>query len=187
MTQSRIPTDWHPASWQTREASQQPTYADSGRLQDAVAELNGLPPLVTSWEVEALKGHLAAAQQGEAFLLQGGDCSESFAECSSDNTVQKLKILLQMSLVLVMGLRKPIIRVGRMAGQYAKPRSADLETRDGVSLPSYRGDLVNRSPFTAEDREPDPELMLRSTAVRLPQKTGNLIRSSCCGPTSARR
>jgi 3-deoxy-7-phosphoheptulonate synthase len=161
MTQTGIPTDWHPASWQTREASQQPVYQDSGRLQDAIAELNRLPPLVTSWEIEALKAQLAAAQRGEAFLLQGGDCAENFAECSSDNVVQKLKILLQMSLVLVMGLRKPVIRVGRMAGQYAKPRSADQELRDGVSLPSYRGDLVNHSPFTAADREPDPDLMLR--------------------------
>jgi len=161
MSQTGIRTDWHPASWQTREASQQPLYQDEGLLQDAIAELNRLPPLVTSWEVEALKGHLAAAQRGEAFLLQGGDCAENFADCSSDDVVQKLKILLQMSLVLVMGLRKPVIRVGRMAGQYAKPRSADRETRDGVSLPSYRGDLVNRSPFTPEDREPDPTLMLR--------------------------
>jgi 3-deoxy-7-phosphoheptulonate synthase len=161
MTQTANPTDWHPASWQTREASQQPVYKDNGRLQDAIAELNRLPPLVTSWEIEALKVQLAAAQRGEAFLLQGGDCAESFAECSSDNVVQKLKILLQMSLVLVMGLRKPVIRVGRMAGQYAKPRSADQEVRDGVSLPSYRGDLINRIPFTPEDREPDPDLMLR--------------------------
>ncbi|MGI9258974.1 MAG: 3-deoxy-7-phosphoheptulonate synthase class II, partial [Gammaproteobacteria bacterium] len=114
-----------------------------------------------SWEIESLKGHLAAAQRGEAFLLQGGDCAENFEECTSDNVVQKLKILLQMSLVLVMGMRKPVIRVGRLAGQYAKPRSADQETREGVSLPSYRGDLVNRSPFTADDREPDPNLMLR--------------------------
>lgn len=161
MSQTSIPTDWHPASWQTREASQQPLYKDGGRLQDAIVELNGLPPLVTSWEIEALKGHLAAAQRGEAFLLQGGDCSENFDECTSENVVQKLKILLQMSLVLVMGLRKPVVRVGRMAGQYAKPRSADQETRDGVSLPSYRGDLVNRLPFTSDDREPDPKLMLR--------------------------
>ncbi|HEY5623938.1 MAG TPA: 3-deoxy-7-phosphoheptulonate synthase class II, partial [Gammaproteobacteria bacterium] len=161
MTQRSHPTDWHPASWQTREASQQPLYADDKRLQSAIAELNALPPLVTSWEVEALKTHLAAAQRGEAFLLQGGDCAESFGDCTSENVVQKLKILLQMSLVLVMGLRKPVIRVGRMAGQYAKPRSADHETRDGVSLPSYRGDLVNRSPFTENDRVADPELMLR--------------------------
>jgi 3-deoxy-7-phosphoheptulonate synthase len=161
MSQTGNSADWHPASWQKREASQQPLYKDSGLLQDTIAELNGLPPLVTSWEIEALKGHLAAAQRGEAFLLQGGDCAENYAECSSENVVQKLKILLQMSLVLVMGLRKPVIRVGRMAGQYAKPRSADQEIRDGVSLPSYRGDLVNRLPFTSEDREPDPKLMLR--------------------------
>jgi len=161
MTQTSNPTDWHPASWQTREASQQPLYKDSSRLEEAIAQLSKLPPLVTSWEVEALKDQLAAAQRGEAFLLQGGDCAENFDECSSENVVQKLKILLQMSLVLVMGLKKPVIRVGRMAGQYAKPRSADEETRDGKALPSYRGDLVNRLPFTAEDREPDPALMLR--------------------------
>jgi 3-deoxy-7-phosphoheptulonate synthase len=161
MSRTSTPTDWHPASWQTREATQQPVYVDDTRLQKAIAELNALPPLVTSWEIEALKGHLAAAQRGEAFLLQGGDCAENFEDCTSDNVVQKLKILLQMSLVLVMGMRKPVIRVGRLAGQYAKPRSADRETREGVSLPSYRGDLVNRNPFTAEDREPDPDLMLR--------------------------
>jgi len=161
MTQTSNPTDWHPASWQTRVASQQPLYKDSARLQQTIAQLSKLPPLVTSWEVEALKEKLAAAQRGEAFLLQGGDCAENFEECSSENVVQKLKILLQMSLVLVMGLKKPVVRVGRMAGQYAKPRSADEETREGRALPSYRGDLVNRLPFTAEDREPDPTLMLR--------------------------
>jgi len=155
-------TDWHPASWQTREAAQQPTYNDAEALDRAVAELSQLPPIVTSWEVEALKDKLAAAQRGEAFLLQGGDCAESLAECTSDNIVQKLKILLQMSLVMLVGLKKPIIRVGRMAGQYAKPRSADYETRDGESLPSYRGDLINRSPFNPGDREPDPDLMLRA-------------------------
>ena len=123
MTQTNNPTTWHPASWQTREASQQPLYKDSARLEETIAQLGKLPPLVTSWEVEALKSQLAAAQRGEAFLLQGGDCAENFDECSSDNIVQKLKILLQMSLVLVVALKKPVIRVGRMAGQYAKPRS----------------------------------------------------------------
>ncbi|HSG64698.1 MAG TPA: 3-deoxy-7-phosphoheptulonate synthase, partial [Gammaproteobacteria bacterium] len=161
MTQTLHTKDWHPASWQSRQASQQPTYRDQDKLDDAIGQLSRLPPLVTSWEIEALKDKLAAAQAGEAFLLQGGDCAESFLDCSSDVIVQKLKILLQMSLVLVMGLRKPVIRVGRMAGQYAKPRSADAETKDGVSLPSYRGDLVNHLPFTAADREPDPALMLR--------------------------
>ena len=161
MKQSSNSTDWQPGSWQTREASQQPRYADDAQLKRVIGQLSSLPPLVTSWEVEALKEKLAVAQRGEAFLLQGGDCAESFEECTSENVVQKLKILLQMSLVLATGLKKPVIRVGRMAGQYAKPRSADEETRDGKVLPSYRGDLVNRMPFTAEDREPDPELMLR--------------------------
>jgi 3-deoxy-7-phosphoheptulonate synthase len=161
MTQARTLSDWHPASWQTREAAQQPTYPDLAKLEQAVSRLSRLPPIVTSWEVEVLKDKLAAAQRGEAFLLQGGDCAENLDDCTSDDIVQKLKILLQMSLVMLVGLRKPIIRVGRMAGQYAKPRSADLETRNGESLPSYRGDLINRSPFTAADRVPDPELMLR--------------------------
>ncbi len=161
MTQARIPTDWHPASWQSRPAAQQPTYRDRAHLDDVLAQLSQLPPLVTTWDIESLKSQLARAQRGEAFLLQGGDCAESFEECTSDNAVQKLKILLQMSLVMLMGLKKPIIRVGRMAGQYAKPRSADQETRDGVSLPSYRGDIINRPAFTAADREPDPTLMLR--------------------------
>jgi 3-deoxy-7-phosphoheptulonate synthase len=175
MTQATKLTDWHPASWQTREAAQQPTYNDRERLERAVSELSQLPPIVTSWEVEALKDKLAAAQRGEAFLLQGGDCAETLAECTSDNIVQKLKILLQMSLVMLVGLKKPIIRVGRMAGQYAKPRSADFETRDGESLPSFRGDLINRSPFTAADREPDPELMLR--AYERAALTLNFVRS----------
>jgi 3-deoxy-7-phosphoheptulonate synthase len=161
MTQARTLSDWHPASWQTRDAAQQPTYPDPMKLEQAVSQLSRLPPIVTSWEVEVLKEKLAAAQRGEAFLLQGGDCAENLDDCTSDDIVQKIKILLQMSLVMLVGLRKPIIRVGRMAGQYAKPRSADLETRNGESLPSYRGDLINRSPFTATDRVPDPNLMLR--------------------------
>ena len=126
-----------------------------------VAEIARLPPIVVSWEVDQLRTQLAEAQRGERFLLQGGDCAESFADCESDQIAKKLKILLQMSLVLLHGLKKPIIRVGRFAGQYAKPRSSDLETRDGVSLPSYRGDNVNRPGFTVEERTPDPQLMLR--------------------------
>ena len=101
--------------------------------------------MTTSWEVDALKEQIAKAQRGEAFVLQGGDCAETFDECTSENIVAKLKILLQMSLVMIYGLKKPVVRVGRMAGQYAKPRSADTETRDGKTLPSFRGDLVNRS------------------------------------------
>ncbi|MGC8517237.1 MAG: class II 3-deoxy-7-phosphoheptulonate synthase [Steroidobacteraceae bacterium] len=154
-------TAWHPASWQGRLAQQQPTYEDPSALAQVVAELSRLPPIVVSWEIEALRERLAAAQRGQAFLLQGGDCAETFADCESDSIAKKLKILLQMSLVLLHGLKKPIIRVGRMAGQYAKPRSAETESRDGVTLPSFRGDLVNRPEFTAAARRADPQLLLR--------------------------
>src|SRR5579872_4513 len=154
-------TTWHPASWQSKTAQQQPRYSDVAALERAVAQLSRLPPIVVSWEVDALRERLAAAQRGQAFLLQGGDCAETFADCESDQIAKKLKILLQMSLVLLHGLKRPILRVGRMAGQYAKPRSADTETRDGVTLPSYRGDLVNRPEFTAEARAADPSLLLR--------------------------
>ncbi|MBV9912868.1 MAG: 3-deoxy-7-phosphoheptulonate synthase, partial [Sinobacteraceae bacterium] len=154
-------TSWHSASWQTRPAMQQPVYADPQALQRVVAQLSRLPPIVVSWEIESLRERLAAAQRGQAFLLQGGDCAEAFADCESDQIAKKLKILLQMSIVLLHGLKKPIVRVGRMAGQYAKPRSADTETRDGVTLPAYRGDLVNRPEFSAAARAPDPELLLR--------------------------
>ena len=161
MTRTISKTDWHPASWQSLPAAQQPNYPDTPALQRVVADLSRLPPIVTSWEVDALKVQYARAQRGEAFVLQGGDCAESFDQCTSEDIVAKLKILLQMSLVVLYGLKKPVVRVGRMAGQYAKPRSAETETREGTSLPSFRGDLVNRNPFTASDRTPDPELILR--------------------------
>jgi 3-deoxy-7-phosphoheptulonate synthase len=153
--------DWHPASWQAFTASQQASYPDKAALERAVAELSRLPPITTSWEVDDLKEHIAKAQRGDAFVLQGGDCAETFDECTSENIVDKLKILLQMSLVMIYGLKKPVVRVGRMAGQYAKPRSADTETRDGKTLPSFRGDLVNRSGFTPDERIPDPQKILR--------------------------
>jgi 3-deoxy-7-phosphoheptulonate synthase len=155
------PVTWTPESWQARAAQQQVQYPDDAALQRVVDEMRRLPPLVTSWEVESLKAQLAKAARGEAFLLQGGDCAESFDDCRPDAIAAKLKILMQMSLVLVHGTRRPVIRVGRIAGQYAKPRSADTETKDGVTLPSYRGDIVNREAFTEEDRTPDPVLMLR--------------------------
>jgi len=154
-------SDWTPVSWQRRPALQQPHYADETKLARVIEELSRLPPVVVSWEVDQLKSELAAAQRGERFLLQGGDCAEGFSDCESAVIARKLKILLQMSLVLLHGLKKPIIRVGRMAGQYAKPRSTDTETRDGLTLPSYRGDMVNRAAFTAADREADPDLLLR--------------------------
>lgn len=156
------PSDWEPTSWRTKPAQQQPNYPDPKAVDRVVTEIASLPPLVTSWEVEALKHKLGMASRGEAFLLQGGDCAESFADCSSAVITAKLKILLQVSLVLAHGTRKEVIRVGRIAGQYAKPRSTDMETRDGVTLPSYRGDSVNRPGFNEKDRVPDPELMLRA-------------------------
>jgi 3-deoxy-7-phosphoheptulonate synthase len=153
---------WSPASWKLRPAAQQAVYRDPVALERAVASLSRLPPIVVSWEIEALKQEIAEAQKGNRFLLQGGDCAESLEDCESGQIARKLKILLQMSLVLLHGLKKPVVRVGRFAGQYAKPRSTDTETRDGVTLPAYRGDLVNRPGFTAADREPDPELLLRA-------------------------
>ena len=149
----RTHTDgWSPTSWTAKPAAQQPHYRDPVALDAAVAALSRLPPIVVSWEVEALKRQIADAQQGRRFLLQGGDCAESFDDCDSGQIARKLKILLQMSLVLLHGLKRPVIRVGRFAGQYAKPRSTDTETRDGMTLSAYRGDLVNRPGFTAADR-----------------------------------
>ncbi len=154
-------SDWRPDSWRSKNAAQQVSYPDEDKLNAVVNEMARMPPLVTSWEVEALKAHLAKAARGEAFLLQGGDCAESFDDCSSESIAAKLKILLQMSLVLVHGSRRPVVRVGRIAGQYAKPRSSDWETRGDVTLPAYRGDNVNCQGFTEAERRPEPDLMLR--------------------------
>ena len=154
-------SEWSPSSWQVLPALQQPSYPDTAALERALERLRRLPPLVSSWEIEQLRLQLAEAAEGKRFLLQGGDCAESFDDCESGTIAAKLKILLQMSLVLVHGSRKQVIRVGRFAGQYAKPRSEDRESRNGESLPSYRGDLINRPPFTESDRTPDPDLLLR--------------------------
>jgi 3-deoxy-7-phosphoheptulonate synthase len=159
-----LPSGWAPDSWRLRPALQQPRYPDGAALAAVQDELRALPPLVTSWEILSLKRQVAEAQEGRRFLLQGGDCAERFAECTPDVIGNRLKVLLQMSLVLVHGLRLPVVRVGRFAGQYAKPRSADTETRDGVSLPSYRGDLVNAAAFTAEARRADPQRLIRGHA-----------------------
>jgi 3-deoxy-D-arabino-heptulosonate 7-phosphate (DAHP) synthase class II len=154
-------TTWTPTSWLERPVLQQPTYDDQAALDRTVDRLRQLPPLVTSWEVERLKQQLGEAAVGQRFLLQGGACAERFDQCRADVVTNKLKILLQMSLVLTYGLKRQIIRVGRFAGQYAKPRSSDTETRDGVTLPSYRGELVNGIEFDPETRRPDPERLLR--------------------------
>jgi 3-deoxy-7-phosphoheptulonate synthase len=153
--------DWDPTSWQRKPVKQMPQYDDPEARDIVVHRLSQLPPLVTSWEVEELKSQLAEAALGKRFILQGGDCSESFEGCTSNVITNKLKILLQMSLVLVYGSKKPVTRIGRIAGQYAKPRSSDMETFDGQTLHCYRGDLVNRQPFTPADRRPDPKRMLR--------------------------
>jgi 3-deoxy-7-phosphoheptulonate synthase len=158
------PSNWAPDSWQQRVALQQPHYDDAAELAAASAQLARLPPLVTSWEVLALKQTLAEAQEGRRFVLQGGDCAESFADCTSPIISNRLKVLLQMSLVLVHGLKRPVSRVGRFAGQYAKPRSTDQEVRDGVSLPSFRGDLINGQDFTAAARRADPQRMIQAHA-----------------------
>jgi len=152
---------WTPQSWRMRDALQQPAYPDPAALEAVLAELRTLPPLVTSWEIVQLRQHLADAAAGRCFVLQAGDCAERFAACTPTRITNSLKVLLQMSLVLVMGAQRPVIRMGRFAGQYAKPRSAPLEMRDGVELPSYRGDNVNRAEFTLEARTPDPALLLR--------------------------
>ncbi len=152
---------WSPQSWRKKIATQQPIYPDATTLDDALHRLAKLPPLVTSWEIENLKSQLAQAARGDAFLIHAGDCSESLEDCETDAIVRNLKVLIQMSFVLIYGSMKKVIRVGRIAGQYAKPRSADTETRDGVTLPVYRGDIINRSGFTHQDRKPNPELLLR--------------------------
>jgi 3-deoxy-7-phosphoheptulonate synthase len=166
---------WTPASWRGKPALQMPVYPDAPALEATLGELRRLPPLVTSWEIFALKKQLAEAQEGKRFLLQGGDCAENFNDCESGTISNRLKVLLQMSLVLVHGLRLPVVRVGRYAGQYAKPRSADTETRDGVTLPSYRGDVVNGPEFTAQARVPDPRRMI--TAHSRSAMTMNFVRA----------
>jgi len=166
---------WQPASWQKHEAKQQATYPDQAALAQTIEKLAGLPPLVTSWEILSLKEQIAQAQAGDRFFLQGGDCAESFAECNSEVITNRLKVLLQMSLALTHGLQKPVVRVGRFAGQYAKPRSSDTETRDGVTLPSYRGDLVNSVEFTPEARRPDPRRLIEGHAMS--SMTMNFVRS----------
>ena len=140
--------------------AQQPTYENPEALEAALKRLAAFPPLVTSWEVERLRQQLGEAAAGRRFLLQGGACAESFDHCRSDVITNKLKILLQMSLVLTFGIKRQIIRVGRFAGQYAKPRTSDTEIKDGVTLPTYRGDLVNAPEATVEARKPDPERLV---------------------------
>jgi 3-deoxy-7-phosphoheptulonate synthase len=151
---------WSPNSWHGLPIQQQPNYADAVRLESVLEQITSLPPLVHPGEVDALRAKLAAAGRGEAFLLQGGDCAERFIDCAKTPIERKLKILLQMSLVLTWGARLPVIRVGRIAGQFAKPRSKSMETVEGREIHSYRGDNVND--HSVDNREPDPDRLLQA-------------------------
>ncbi|KAA9377878.1 3-deoxy-7-phosphoheptulonate synthase class II [Microbispora cellulosiformans] len=157
-------------SWRDLAAAQQPDWPDRAELDKVVAELASLPPLVFAGECDQLKDSMAAVARGEAFVLQGGDCAETFAGATAENVRNKLKTLLQMAIVLTYAGRVPVVKIGRLAGQFAKPRSKPTEVRDGVELPAYRGDMVNGFDFTPEARRPDPNRLLRayhSSAVTL--------------------
>ena len=152
---------WTPDSWQAYPAEQQPDWPDDGQLKDVLSTLGGYPPIVFAGEARDLRAKLAEVAEGKAFLLQGGDCAETFAAFNANNIRDKLKVILQMAVVLTYGAQMPVVKVGRIAGQFAKPRSAGTETIDGVELPSFRGDAVNDITFTSEARVPDPSRLLR--------------------------
>ncbi len=168
-------SDWTPDSWRQHPARQQPDYADAAALARATSRLRQLPPLVSVEEIRALQAGLADAAAGHGFVLQGGDCAESFADCNTGVLQAKLRLLALMRLVLTHGLRQPVLTVARMAGQYAKPRSEAVEQRDGLSLPVYRGDLINGAEFDAEARQPDPQRLL--TGYSLASLTLNYLRA----------
>jgi 3-deoxy-7-phosphoheptulonate synthase len=170
---------WSPDSWRSKPIVQVPTYSDPTALADVEKQISGFPPLVFAGEARKLKKHLAQVCAGEAFLLQGGDCAESFAEHSADNIRDFFRVFLQMAVVMTFGAAMPVVKVGRIAGQFAKPRSAPTETIDDVALPSYRGDIVNDIAFTPEAREPDPRRQLMS--YRQSAATLNLLRAFATG------
>ena len=171
--------DWTPTSWRSRQTQQMPVYPDIEALAGAEARLRRYPPLVFAGEARKLKGALAKVAAGEAFLLQGGDCAESFVDFTANNIRDTFRVLLQMAVVLTYGAGLPVVKLGRMAGQFAKPRSSNSETIDGVELPSYRGDNVNGFDFTAEARRPDPERMVQ--AYNQSAATLNLLRAFAQG------
>ncbi|MGH8837571.1 MAG: class II 3-deoxy-7-phosphoheptulonate synthase [Actinomycetes bacterium] len=166
-------------TWRTRSAAQQPDWPDQQALRETLADLAGQPPLVFAGECDHLKSRIAAVARGDAFLLQGGDCAETFAGSSADVVRNKIKTLLQMAVVLTYAASVPVVKIGRMAGQFAKPRSYPTETRDGVSLPAYRGDAVNGFDFTPASRTPDPRRLLR--AYHASASTLNLCRAFSTG------
>ncbi|WP_027859411.1 class II 3-deoxy-7-phosphoheptulonate synthase [Marinobacterium jannaschii] len=171
--------NWTPDSWRTKPIVQQPVYPDQAQLAAVENELTNLPPLVFAGEIRSLKAQLAEVAKGNAFLLQGGDCAESFAEFNANKIRDTFKVLLQMAVVLTFAGSCPVVKIGRMAGQFAKPRSAGTETIDGIELPSYRGDIINGIDFTAEARTPDPQRLLR--AYHQAASTQNLLRAFAQG------
>ena len=172
-------TSWTPQDWRSKPRVQMPDYTDAEALAAAEAELRRYPPLVFAGEARRLRSELAKASRGEAFLLQGGDCAESFDAFNADAIRDTFKVMLQMAVVLTFAAKVPVIKVGRMAGQFAKPRSAPTEVKDGVELPSYRGDIVNELAFTPEARIPTPAKMLR--AYTQAAGTLNLLRAFSTG------
>jgi 3-deoxy-7-phosphoheptulonate synthase len=172
-------TNWTPDSWRAKPISQVPAYPDPAALAEAERQLSTFPPLVFAGEARDLKARLATVARGDAFLLQGGDCAESFAEHGADHIRDFFRVFLQMAVVLTHGASKPVVKVGRVAGQFAKPRSADTETIDGVELPSYRGDIINAIDFNEKARVPDPDRMLQ--AYRQSAATLNLLRAFSMG------
>ena len=175
--------EWNKSSWQSRNALQQPNWPDKGKYDEVLSSLSNLPPLVFAGEIRDLKQLLAKAVTGDAFLLQGGDCSEEFLNCTAPIIRETLKVLLQMAVTLTYAGGKPVIKVGRIAGQYAKPRSSDTEMVDGVELPSYRGDMANSATPVLADRIPDPERMLKG--YYLSASTLNLVRAFTRGGFAA--
>ncbi|MBL4589641.1 MAG: 3-deoxy-7-phosphoheptulonate synthase class II [Alphaproteobacteria bacterium] len=170
---------WTPDSWRSKPALQLPTYKDQEALRHAEKTLAKMPPLVFAGEARKLKAQLADVANGKSFILQGGDCAESFAEFSASKIKNTFKVLLQMSVIMTFSGRMPIIKMGRMAGQFAKPRSTDTETIDGVELPSYRGDIINGLEFTEKSREPNPDRMIQ--AYNQASSTLNLLRAFAQG------
>lgn len=172
-------TEWTPSSWRSKPAKQIPEYPDQAALEQIEKQLAGQPPLVFAGEARALRSDLAKVARGEAFLLQGGDCAESFDEFSTIHIRDFFKALMQMAVVLTFGGQKPVVKIGRVAGQFAKPRSANTEVIDGVELPSYRGDIINAIGFDEKSRVPDPERMLK--AYHQSTSTLNLLRAFAQG------
>ncbi|SLN40089.1 Phospho-2-dehydro-3-deoxyheptonate aldolase [Falsiruegeria litorea R37] len=172
-------SEWQKQNWRTKPRVQMPDYTDAAALAAVESQLSNYPPLVFAGEARTLKQQLGAAARGEAFLLQGGDCAESFEQFSADGIRDTFKVMLQMAMVLTYGAKVPVVKVGRMAGQFAKPRSAPTEVVDGVELPSYRGDIINELAFTPEARIPDPKKMLQ--AYTQAAATLNLLRAFSTG------